>query len=208
LISAGKFFLSQCCACSTGRFCSPALAFSAHRRLRVFGSPRTRWCAQCLKPEIAPENNAEPPAAPSQQQPATSAANPGQTLNTRPDQASFLRRLIKVYADDWKPLPAGPGTTSFSASAPALRGDSAPQLINGPPFPFSTWPIGGTVSIGQPWTQTGPLMTALWSGPRRHLEEERDSKLRLAECRGKLQPFESWNESVGGEVRQFPHGLR
>jgi len=31
------------------------------------------------QPEIAPENNGEPPAAPSQQQPATGAANPGRS---------------------------------------------------------------------------------------------------------------------------------
>lgn len=35
----------------------------------------------------------------------------------------------------------------------------------GPPFPFSDWPIGGTPWIGTPWTQSSPLMQALWSGP-------------------------------------------
>ena len=89
------------------------------------------------------------------------AANPaGSGLNTRPDQGSFFRRLFRTYADDWKPLAA---VAAAAAPAPAFRGDPAP--VNGPPFPFSTWPIGGTVSIGQPWTQAGPLMTALWTGP-------------------------------------------
>jgi hypothetical protein len=78
----------------------------------------------------------------------------------RPDQGSFFRRLFRTYADDWKPLAA---VAAAAAPAPAFRGDPAP--VNGPPFPFSTWPTGGTVSIGQPWTQAGPLMTALWKGP-------------------------------------------
>jgi len=91
------------------------------------------------------------PQAPAQASPAT----PG--LNTAAGPGSFFHRFFKAYADDWKPAPA-----NASGPAPPFRGDPAP--VNGPPFPFSTWPIGGTVSIGQPWTQAGPLMTALWNG--------------------------------------------
>lgn len=68
---------------------------------------------------------------------------------------NFFQRLAKAYEQDWKGMtPGGP--------APPYRGDPPP--VNGPPFPFSTWPIGGTVTIGYPWTQSGPLMQAIWSG--------------------------------------------
>jgi hypothetical protein len=67
----------------------------------------------------------------------------------------FFKRFIEAYANDWK------GTTP-SGPEPAYRGYPAP--VSGPPFPFSAWPIGGTVWIGQPWTQSAPLMQAIWSG--------------------------------------------
>ncbi len=65
--------------------------------------------------------------------------------------------------------------------------------MNGPPFPFSTWPIGGTVSIGQPWTQAGPLMTAIWSGP--HGEAWKKSKIQIY---GWLNVGANFSTSKGG----------
>ncbi len=91
---------------------------------------------------------------------SASTTTPMQPPPTQPSPG-FFRRFARAYADDWKPAPTN--ASAPSAPAPAFRGDPAP--VNGPPFPFSTWPIGGTVSIGQPWTQAGPLMTALWEGP-------------------------------------------
>jgi len=79
--------------------------------------------------------------------PAPHASNPPR---------GFLRRFFKAYADDWKG--AGNGGTD-----PTRRGNPAP--VDGPPFPFSDWPYGGSVVIGAPWTQASPLMQALWSGP-------------------------------------------
>jgi hypothetical protein len=70
-------------------------------------------------------------------------------------QGGFFRRFIRAYTDDWK------GTAS-SDPAPKYRGYPAP--VDGPPFPFSVWPYGGSVVIGQPFTQAGPLMTAVWGG--------------------------------------------
>ena len=73
-------------------------------------------------------------------------------------QGGFFTRFFKAYADDWK------ATDSTSTSpAPKFRGFQAP--VDGPPYPFSIWPYGGSVVIGQPWTQAGPLMTAIWGGP-------------------------------------------
>jgi hypothetical protein len=72
------------------------------------------------------------------------------------EAASFFHRLVRAYADDWK------GTAS-SGPDPVRRGNPAP--VDGPPFPFSDWPYGGSIVIGAPWTQSSPLMQALWSGP-------------------------------------------
>jgi hypothetical protein len=73
------------------------------------------------------------------------------------DPANFFQRFMKAYADDWKPSPS-----TAASAAPAFRGTPSP--VEGPPFPFSDWPYGGSVVIGKPWTQSGPLMQALWSG--------------------------------------------
>jgi hypothetical protein len=127
-------------------------------------------------------------AASSAQQTAPGSANPAvPRLNTNPDHGSFLRRLFKAYADDWKPLAAN----APAAPAPAFRGDPAP--VNGPPFPFGMWPIGGTVWIGQPWTQAGPLMTALWDGP--HGDGWKKSKIQIY---GWLNVGANFSTSKGG----------
>jgi hypothetical protein len=68
---------------------------------------------------------------------------------------SFFHRLTRAYADDWK-------ASSAAGAEPKYRGYPAP--VSAPPFPFSIWPYGGSVTIGYPFTQAGPLMTAVWSG--------------------------------------------
>jgi hypothetical protein len=73
----------------------------------------------------------------------------------QPPSGKFFRRLFKAYSDDWKAAPS-------TEPAPAFRGTPSP--VDGPPFPFSDWPYGGSVVISKPWTQSGPLMQALWSG--------------------------------------------
>jgi hypothetical protein len=119
-------------------------------------------------PSVAADASAR---ATGQAQAAPADASPaGAGLNIRTDKSSFFHRLFKAYADDWKPAAAG-----ASAPAPAFRGDPGP--VNGPPFPFSMWPIGGTVWIGLPWTQAGPLMTALWEGP--HGDAWKKSKIQI-----------------------------
>jgi hypothetical protein len=75
-----------------------------------------------------------------------------------PKKQNFMRRFVQAYADDWRP--AAPGADS--SPAPKFRGYPAP--VDGPPYPFTVWPYGGSVTIGQPWTQAGPLMTAIWGG--------------------------------------------
>ncbi len=81
----------------------------------------------------------------------------GQTAAATQPSGSFFHRFFKAYHDDW----FGPASTD---PAPARRPGSWPAPVQGPPFPFSDWPIGGTVVIGTPFTQSGPLMQAIWSG--------------------------------------------
>jgi hypothetical protein len=77
------------------------------------------------------------------------------TLGELP-KAGFIRRFIRAYKDDWKP------SSGSGGPAPKFRGYPAP--VTNTPFPFTVWPYGGSVTIGQPWTQAGPLMTAIWGG--------------------------------------------
>jgi hypothetical protein len=72
-------------------------------------------------------------------------------------KGGFFTRFFQAYADDWKATDSGTSTPP-----PKYRGDPAP--VDGPPFPFTIWPYGGSVVIGQPFTQAGPLMTAIWGG--------------------------------------------
>ncbi len=75
---------------------------------------------------------------------------------TAPAPNGFTGRLFKAYADDWK------GTAADSGPEPSHRGYNSPEST--PPYPFSDWPYGGSVDIGYPWTQSSPLMQAIWGG--------------------------------------------
>jgi hypothetical protein len=68
---------------------------------------------------------------------------------------NFFQRFGQAYLSDWK-------GTAESGPEPKYRGYPAP--LSNPPYPFSVWPYGGSVTIGYPWTQSGPLMQAIWSG--------------------------------------------
>jgi hypothetical protein len=94
---------------------------------------------------------------------SSSVIGAGADNTTRADATSgssatpgFFARIAKAYHDDWF-VPVSP-----SPDAPH-RGYPAP--VDGPPFPFSDWPYGGSPVIGASWTQSSPLMQALWTGP-------------------------------------------
>ncbi len=91
------------------------------------------------------------PAAPSD----SHAADSTPSTATTPAQRGFMTRLGHAYLDDWtvdsNGLPAAP--------TPERRGTPAP--LSSPPFPSADWPIGGTVVLGAPDTQTYPLMQAI-----------------------------------------------
>jgi hypothetical protein len=79
----------------------------------------------------------------------------GNTATAAQPRGNFFQRFARAYRDDWK-------ASTENDSTPKFRGDPAP--VDGPPYPFSVWPYGGSPVIGQPWTQAGPLMTAIWGG--------------------------------------------
>ncbi|MGA8222419.1 MAG: outer membrane beta-barrel protein [Candidatus Acidiferrales bacterium] len=88
---------------------------------------------------------------------SAASATPGAGGSTDQKDAAggFFTRLWRAYEDDWK-------GTAQSGAEPARRGLAAP--VTNPPFPFADWPYGGSPVIGVPWTQSGPLMQAIWSG--------------------------------------------
>lgn len=95
--------------------------------------------------------------------PAASSTPPAPQEASPPPPSSFhggfFRRFGEAYVYDWK------GTTPSSVELPSERRPGIwPAPVEGPPFPFADWPIGGTVWIGAPWTQSAPLMQAIWSG--------------------------------------------
>jgi hypothetical protein len=97
--------------------------------------------------------------------PTATAGNDGVGIAaSAPSKASgnLFERFAKAYADDWRSAPNAVATSSSDAAAPAFR--STPSPVDGPPFPFSDWPYGGSVVITKTWTQSAPLMEAIWSG--------------------------------------------
>jgi hypothetical protein len=94
------------------------------------------------------------------QNPSVDLAVENEASESRPKgqqgQPGLFHRFFKAYGDDWTGKAA-------NAPEPARRGYPAP--VDGPPFPFADWPYGGSPVIGVQWTQTSPLMQALWSGP-------------------------------------------
>ena len=68
---------------------------------------------------------------------------------------NFFQRLGHAYWNDWHPPQA-------ESTPAAFRGYPAP--VSNPPFPFTVWPMGGTVNIGYPGSTAYPLTTALYGG--------------------------------------------
>lgn len=109
-------------------------------------------------PTVSASNTiAAAPGAGTDSTTSAAKANPPETAtNASPGlTGNFFERLGKAYLTDWK-------GTAEPGPEPKYRGYPAP--VTNPPFPFSVWPYGGSVTIGYPWTQSGPLMQAIWSG--------------------------------------------
>ncbi|AXC13386.1 Protein of unknown function DUF1597 [Acidisarcina polymorpha] len=81
--------------------------------------------------------------------------NPGTVPPLAGPKAGFFTRWGQAYVADWHGN--APGTDPKLVSP--RRG--TPPPIFSPPFPATDWPIGGTILIGAPDTQTYPLMQAV-----------------------------------------------
>jgi hypothetical protein len=64
----------------------------------------------------------------------------------------FFSRWAAFYRQDWS------GT---AATSPALERRGLPSPLDAPPFPNSDWSYGGSPVIGEPDTNSYPLMTAI-----------------------------------------------
>src|SRR5579864_3547708 len=91
------------------------------------------------------------------------AQQPSQKPSSLPDAPNpatpknFFARWAHFYRNDWFP----PSATSPApaTSTPPRRG--LPSPLDSPPFPNSDWSYGGSPVIGEPDTNTYPLMTAI-----------------------------------------------
>ncbi len=90
-------------------------------------------------PLAAQSTSQAPPQAPAQPPPA-------------PPAATFFGRWAQFYHQDWT-------GTAPSSPAPPRRG--LPSPLDSPPFPASDWSYGGSPVLGEPDTQSYPLMTAI-----------------------------------------------
>jgi hypothetical protein len=75
------------------------------------------------------------------------------------ESKSFGSRFASTYVDylKWDGDPTD--------AKPTWRDDVPPPPLSTPPYPFATWPIGGTETIGYDNQYYGPLMDALYCGP-------------------------------------------
>jgi hypothetical protein len=90
----------------------------------------------------------------------SSGQTPGEKTPSLPDTPNpgtakvkgFLARWAAVYRQDWWGTPT-------SSPAPERRG--LPSPLDSPPFPNADWSYGGSPVIGEPDTNSYPLMTAI-----------------------------------------------
>lgn len=74
------------------------------------------------------------------------------------DSKNFLARLAEFYHQDWW------GT---AAPSPATARRGLPSPLDSPPFPNSDWSYGGSPVIGEPDTNSYPVMMAINGGMSR-----------------------------------------
>jgi hypothetical protein len=90
-----------------------------------------------------------------QSDPTTAPATESPTPAGAGSKKVFMR-LADFYRNDWWPAAA---PAASSSATPGRRG--LPSPLDSPPFPNSDWSYGGSPVIGEPDTNTYPLMTAL-----------------------------------------------
>jgi hypothetical protein len=104
-------------------------------------------CAVCHA-QTAAQGAPSPPGASTKAQPSDTQPSTAQPAKTK----NFFARWADFYHQDW----FGPASSS---SSPARRG--LPSPLDSPPFPNADWSYGGAPVIGEPDTNSYPLMTAI-----------------------------------------------
>ena len=99
-------------------------------------------CVIFLSCDLSPGQQADKKTSPLPETPKPSV----------PEAKGFFARWAEFYRQDWS-------GTAASSPAPARRG--LPSPLDSPPFPNSDWSYGGSPVIGEPDTNSYPLMTAI-----------------------------------------------
>ena len=123
---------------------------------------------------------------------ATAASATAATDTTQ--QGGFWKRLADAYWTDWFP-PA-----SATTDIPKYRGYPPPE--DNPPYPFSVWPIGGTVWIGYPNATSYPLTTALYGS--KHGQWLKDHNIQIYGWANAGMNFSTSTQAVGGKYANAP----
>ena len=89
-----------------------------------------------------------------QQVPDQSDSTPDAPRPSTSEPKSFFARWADFYRQDWSGTP-----TASPTPTPARRG--VPSPLDSPPFPNADWSYGGSPVIGEPDTNSYPLMTAI-----------------------------------------------
>src|SRR5271156_628789 len=91
------------------------------------------------------------------------------------ENAGFWTRLSQSYekhlfsgnetaASD--PVPSAPNPNApFDAEAAGYRQDLPPPPVSNPPWPYTTWNVGGTSTVGYENKYSSALMDAIYCGP-------------------------------------------
>ena len=105
----------------------------------------------------------------------------------------FWGRFVKAYYDDWHPAPSGGEPSKY-------RGYPPPE--SNPPYPFTVWPMGGTVWIGYNNATAYPLTTALQTGP--HGDWWKKANIQMYGWADVGMNFSTSTQQVGGKYANAP----
>jgi Putative beta-barrel porin-2, OmpL-like. bbp2 len=114
-----------------------------------------------LSPVVLADDVTAPTPAPAAASSAPDA--PAAGCNPGSENESFFQRLGDSYKAHLFPGDAPPGDPTGPSSGYDPRRVSAPPE-GVPPWPYGTWPVGGTEAIGYENIYYGPLMDAIWCG--------------------------------------------
>lgn len=130
--------------------------------------------------------------APSDPEPVLLPASAAAASNAVP-QEGFWKRLANAYWSDWFP-------SSVSTDTSVYRGFPPPE--DNPPYPFSVWPIGGTVWIGYPNATSYPLTNALYGS--KNWQWLKKANIQIYGWANAGMNFSTSTQAVGGKYANAP----